>query len=134
MKKFLATTKGCLISYVVSNLFLILLSLIGLFFNIRELTALLSISAFFNFFVLIIMLKTELKNKETSQIKIFPFLLLSVGRFVLMSLGIVLGIVLLFFTKEESDTKFRFLYSLITLLPLSLTILTFYLKGTFEYE
>ena len=134
MKKFLATTKGCLISYVVSNLFLILLSLIGLFFNIWELTALLSISAFFNFFVLIIMLKTELKNKETSQIKIFPFLLLSVGRFVLMSLGIVLGIVLLFFTKEESDTKFRFLYSLITLLSLSLTILTFYLKGTFEYE
>lgn len=134
MKKFLATTKGCLISYVVSNLFLILLSLIGLFFNIWELTALLSISAFFNFFVLIIMLKTELKNKETSQIKIFPFLLLSVGRFILMSLGIVLGIVLLFFTKEESDTKFRFLYSLITLVPLSLTILTFYLKGTFEYE
>lgn len=131
MKEFLKTKKGCLIGYASVNILLILASLFFLFVNIEEVSVVLSISAFFDFFTLLIMLFTEIK--ENGEIKGGKYALMSVLRFVCTSLGIILSVVFLYLTNTDADGKYRFLYSLIALVPLFISLVFYYLKGTFEY-
>lgn len=127
MKRFLQSDKGILILYSIISLCFIFLSLLGLIWNVEEAAVVLSISVAFNFLTLLIMLKTNLKDKN-DQIKASKVMMFSLLRFLTVTLGLVLSILYLYLTMSDVDTKYRLLYSLFSLIPLFSTMVLFYLK------
>lgn len=130
MNKIFKSNKNILLFYILIMGGLTLLSLIALFFGIYEISAVLAISAFFNFFTLLIMLKTEIRDYN-KQIKISKFIVFSLLRFALMACGIFFGVLVLYFTNKNEST-YRYLYAVISILPIFCSLILYYIKGSYE--
>lgn len=110
---------------------LTLLSLLAMIFGIYEISVILAISTAFNFFTLLIMLKTEIRD-QNQQIRISKFVLFSLLRFILMACGIFFGVLVLYFTNND-ESKYRYLYALFSVLPIFCSLILYYIKGSYEH-
>ena len=129
LNKIFGSNLRAILSYSTINVFLILLGLIGLPFQVWEISAVLSICFPFGIFVLLIMFSNISSKINENQISAGKAILFSVLRFVCMSLGLILSFILIYFTQSDLENKFRYLYVLLAGIPLFLTIMTFYLRG-----
>ena len=90
MNKIFNSNKNILLFYLSIMGGLTLLSLFALIFGIYEISAILAISTAFNFFTLLIMLKTEIRDQD-QQIRISKFVLFSLLRFILLPSAVTKG-------------------------------------------
>lgn len=131
MKKTLSTNKGTLLMFAITVFVLAVLSLFLLFAGIYEVAAILGISGFFTFFVLMIMLMSNLKPSNDNVVKPGSFIGFSILRVFLIACSIGLSFVLLYFTNIDGN-KFRYLYVLVSGIPLIISIVLYILKGRNE--
>ena len=131
MNKIFNSNKNILLFYLSIMGGLTLLSLFALIFGIYEISAILAISTAFNFFTILIMLKTEIRDQD-QQIRISKFVLFSLLRFILMACGIFFGVLVLYFTNKDEST-YRYLYALFSVLPIFCSLILYYIKGSYEH-
>lgn len=123
----LKTNKKAYIFYAVVGLVLLALSSIGIFFNSYESLVVLAINLFLGFFVLLINLNGIDKTYEEAKPTVVNNLLWSLLRMVIFGSGLILSALYIYFTRTD-DSKIRFLFLLLGLIPMGLTLLTFYLR------
>jgi len=123
----LKTNRKAYVFYAVVGLILLALSLIGIIFNSYESLVVLAINLFFGFFVLLINLHDINKSYEEVKPTVVNSLLWSLLRMIIFGTGLVLSALFLYFTRTD-ESKIRFLFLLLGLLPIGLTMVTFYLR------
>ncbi len=127
MKKISKDNKFIII-YILTGLVLSLLSLFLLFINIYEVSVCLSISYFFNIFTFLIMLKSNKKLDRNGNFKLGQFTSLSILRFCLIALSVLIPALILKFSGD-SNNNFRFLYILICLISFINVVGLYSLRG-----
>lgn len=123
------TNKSSLLIYIVIALISIGLAAIGIAFKNYDIIVVLALSYLCDFFVLLInLIPTKSDNPTT-----LSFMLVGVFRFLLMGLGLVLSALFIYLTRDSlGDSKFRYLYVLFGLIPISVATLCFYLRSRNE--
>ena len=125
--KLFKSIKSTILVYCVLVVILAGLLTIGLIFNIWELVACFGIAAFFDLFVLMILLfQVGLDTSSTDKKTMLKITAFNVIRFLLIALGV--GGALLVLRLTQTENKFRYLFSLISLLPLLVSFGVFYLN------
>lgn len=116
-------SKDCkfLIIYSAIGVGLSLLSLLFLLLNIYEISMTLAISYFFNFFTLLIMLKSNKELGKDGNFKTGEFTGLSILRFCLIGLSVLIPALLVKFSGDTTN-NYRFLYVLISLVSFATVI------------
>ncbi len=127
MAKFnLNTDKKVIILYVLIGLVVILFSLIGLFFNIYEITLVFSLTFFFSFFTLLLNLYLSKKEEKDG---VAYYLVFGLLRFLCLASGLIISGVIIHFTSSNEDDNYRFLYLLLGLFPIFISNFLYYIRS-----
>ena len=125
----LKTKKNYLILSLVIYVLLTVLGLIGLFFSIWEIVMILGISSVFGFCHLLVCFYFKSEPPKEGENNTLRMYLLSAFRGLFTVLFIVLPALILFFVPNpslESIGKYRILFSLISFVPIAISLICFY--------
>lgn len=104
--------------FTLSNLALLLLSLLGLIWGDWEIIMCLGIGVVFGGLNFILFIFTADQSKSSSSIYIYAIL-----RYLSMFIGIIVPAVILYFTQTDSDTKLRYLNLLGATIPFVINVI-----------
>ncbi len=131
----LKTKKSYLVFTASIYVLLTLLGLIGLFFSIWEFVMILGISSVFGFCHLLVCFYFNARPPKEGENNTLRMYLLIAFRGLFTCLAIVVPALILFFVPNpslDSIGKYRILFSLISFIPLGISLISFYFGSNKE--